>query len=211
MSKNILICDDHILFLSGLTEILKKFGNNYKVISCNDSESCKTLIKQNNVDVFICDLNIDDVDGFVLIEELKLDLKETKTIILTAYYEDFLIQKAEKMGLNAFLKKETTADELIKVIELDTNSPFYTNKSYTKLENEFLIRDESIINKFRLSKHEKQIIKYIIEGKKSKEIASLLAITKYTVDTHRRNIFKKLDITNSSSLIKFAHENNLFS
>ena len=131
MSKNILICDDHILFLSGLTEILKKFGNNYKVISCNDSESCKTLIKQNNVDVFICDLNIDDVDGFVLIEELKLDLKETKTIILTAYYEDFLIQKAEKMGLNAFLKKETTADELIKVIELDTNSPFYTNKSYT--------------------------------------------------------------------------------
>jgi DNA-binding NarL/FixJ family response regulator len=211
MSKNILICDDHILFLSGLTEILKKFGNNYKVISCNDSESCKTLIKQNNVDVFICDLNIDDVDGFVLIEELKLDLKETKTIILTAYYEDFLIQKAEKMGLNAFLKKETTADELIKVIELDTNSPFYTNKSYTKLENEFLIRDESIINKFRLSKHEKQIIKYIIEGKKSKEIASLLAITKNTVDTHRRNIFKKLDITNSSSLIKFAHENNLFS
>ena len=211
MSKNILICDDHILFLSGLTEILKKFGNNYKVISCNDSESCKTLIKQNNVDVFICDLNIDDVDGFVLIEELKLDLKETKTIILTAYYEDFLIQKAEKMGLSAFLKKETTADELIKVIELDTNSPFYTNKSYTKLENEFLIRDESIINKFRLSKHEKQIIKYIIEGKKSKEIASLLAITKNTVDTHRRNIFKKLDITNSSSLIKFAHENNLFS
>ena len=67
MSKKILICDDHILFLGGLTEILKKFGNDYTVIGYNDSESCKTYIKENKIDVFICDLNIDNVDGFVLI------------------------------------------------------------------------------------------------------------------------------------------------
>ena len=211
MSKNIVICDDHILFLSGLTEILKKFGNDYTVIGCNDSESCKTYIKENKIDVFICDLNIDDVDGFDLIEDLKNDLKDTKVIILTAYYEDFLIQKAQKMNLNAFLKKETTAEELIAVIELELDSPFYTNKNSIRLTNDFLNKDESIINKFKLSKHEKQIIKYVIEGKKSKEIAGLLSITKNTVDTHRRNINKKLEISNSSSLIKFAYENNLFS
>ena len=211
MSKTILICDDHILFLSGLTEILKKFGNDYTVIGCNDSESCKTYIKENKIDVFICDLNIDDVDGFDLIEDLKIELKDTKVIILTAYYEDFLIQKAQKMNLNAFLKKETTADELIAVIELELESPFYTNKNSIRLTNDFIIKDESIINKFKLSKHEKQIIKYVIEGKKSKEIAGLLSITKNTVDTHRRNINKKLEISNSSSLVKFAYENNLFS
>jgi DNA-binding NarL/FixJ family response regulator len=163
------------------------------------------------VDVFICDLNIDNVDGFVLIGELKDQLIAAKTIILTAYYEDFLIKKAEKLGINAFLKKETSAEELINVIETETSAPFYTNKNSNKTVNEFQVTDNSVINKFRLSNQEKEIIKYIVEGKTSKEIAQLLFITKNTVDTHRKNINRKLEINSNSTLIKFANENNLFS
>jgi len=211
MSKNIVICDDHILFLSGLSEILKKFGEDYNVVTFNDTSSCKTYIQENQVDVFICDLNIDDVDGFVLIEDLRDQLKDAKIIILTAYYENFLIRKAEKFGFNAFLRKETTSDELIDVIELENNFPFYTNKNNTKTANTFISKDESVVSKFRLSKQEKEIIKYIVEGKTSKEIALLLFITKNTVDTHRKNINRKLELSNNSSLIKFANENNLFS
>lgn len=211
MPKHIVICDDHILFLNGLSEILKNFGLDYDVVTFKDTQSCKRYILQNKVDVFICDLNIDSVDGFVLIEELKEKLKEAKIIILTAYYEDFLIKKAEKIGINAFLRKETTSDELIDVIELDNNFPFYTNKSSYKKSNVFASKDESLVFKFRLSKQEKEIIKYIVEGKTSREIATLLFITKNTVDTHRKNINRKLEISNNSSLIKFANENNLFS
>ena len=196
--------------MSGLVEILQKFGNDYIVITFNNSDPCKSFIQENTFDVFICDLNIDNVDGFVLIEELKENLKEVKVIILSAYYEDYLINKAEKMGIDAFLKKETTAEELISVIEMEPKSPFYTNKNDNRLSYDFLHKDQNIINKFKLSKQEKEIIKYIIEGKQSKEIASLMFISKNTVDTHRKNINKKLKITNSSSLIKFAHENNLF-
>jgi DNA-binding NarL/FixJ family response regulator len=211
MQKNIVICDDHTLFLKGLSEILSKFGVDYNVVTFKDSQSCKTYIQKNKVDVFICDLNIDNVDGFVLIEELKDHLLGTKTIILTAYYEDFLIKKAEKLGINAFLKKETTSEELINVIEIETSAPFYTNKNSNKTVNEFQVTDNSVINKFRLSNQEKEIIKYIVEGKTSKEIAQLLFITKNTVDTHRKNINRKLEINSNSTLIKFANENNLFS
>jgi DNA-binding NarL/FixJ family response regulator len=211
MQKNIIICDDHILFLSGISEILKKFGNNYNIVTFSDSISCKTYIELNKVDVFICDLNIDNTDGFALIDELKNELTHTKTVILTAYFEDFLIQKAEKLGINAFMKKESTAEELISVIESDFNAPFYTNKKVPKSVNYFTNKDESIVSKFRLSKQEKEIIKLIIDGKTSNEIAQLLSISKTTVDTHRKNINRKLEISNSSSLIKFAHENNLFS
>lgn len=211
MTKNIVICDDHILFLNGLSEILKKFGEDYSVVTFNNTHSCKNYILQNQVDVFICDLNIDNVDGFVLIEDLRDKLKDTKIIILTAYYENFLIRKAEKLGINAFLRKETTSDELINVIELENNSPYYTNKNNIKTTNSFITKDDSVVCKFRLSKQEKEIIKYIVEGKTSKEIAMLLFITKNTVDTHRKNINRKLEISNNSSLIKFANENNLFS
>lgn len=211
MSKNIIICDDHVLFASGISEILKKFGNDYTVTTFNDSITCKAYLQQNNVAVFICDLNIDNTDGFVLIDELKTELEHTKIIILTAYFEDFLIKKAERHGIHAFLRKETTAEELIHVIELEPNTPFYTNKNLKKTNNSFTVIDESVVNKFRLSKQEKEIIKLIIEGKKSKQIGEILFISKTTVDTHRRNINKKLEISNSSSLIKFAYENNLYS
>lgn len=211
MQKNIIICDDHILFLSGISEILKKFGNNYNIITFSDSISCKTYIQLNKVDVFICDLNIDNSDGFALIDELKNELSETKTVILTAYFEDFLIQKAEKLGIHAFMRKESTAEELISIIESDLNVPFYANKKAKKSVNFFTNKDESIVSKFRLSRQEKEIIKLIIDGKTSNEIALLLNISKTTVDTHRKNINRKLEISNSSSLIKFAHENNLFS
>ena len=146
-----------------------------------------------------------------MIDELKNELAHTKKVILTAYFEDFLIQKAEKLGIHAFMMKESTAAELISVIESDLNVPFYTNKKATKSVNFFTNKDESIVSKFRLSRQEKEIIKLIIDGKTSHEIALLLNISKTTVDTHRKNINRKLEISNSSSLIKFAHENNLFS
>ena len=118
MSRNIVICDDHILFSSGLFEILKKFGEDYNVLTFNDSKSCKTYILQNKVDVFICDLNIDNVDGFILIQEVKDALKDAKIISITAYYEIFLIKKAQKLGIDAFLRKETSLEELVEVIGL---------------------------------------------------------------------------------------------
>ena len=99
MPKNIVVCDDHILFSSGLTEILKTFVNNYFVNTFNDCDSCKNFINQQKIDVFICDLNIDNKDGFHLIEELKAELENTKIIIVSAYFEDFLIQKAKNKGI----------------------------------------------------------------------------------------------------------------
>lgn len=102
MLKQIVICDDHTLFLSGIAQLLKKMGNNYVITTFNDCKSCQTYIEHHKTDVFICDLNIDNVDGFELINTLKEHLKNTKIIILSAYFEDFLIQKAQKRGIHAF-------------------------------------------------------------------------------------------------------------
>lgn len=209
MGKKIVICDDHVLFCNGIAEILRKLNPNYHITTCYNSEDCIRHFQDDAVNIFICDLNIDKTDGFELIESLKPRLNETKVIILSAYYEEFLIQKAERKGIHAFLKKETTTEELIEVIETPMNSPFYSQKIQHKKNNDFEIKDSSLVNKFKLSNQEKEIIKLIVLGKTSKEIADILFISKMTVDTHRRNINKKLDITNSSSLVKFAHENNL--
>lgn len=209
MPKHIVICDDHLLFLNGIAELLRNANKGYEISSFSRAEECRNYLRHHPTDVFICDLNIGDIDGFVLLEELKETLKHTKKIILTAYYEDFLIQKAKRMGMDAFLKKETTAEELIKVIEMAPSKGFQTNGKDSRGVDVYRAIDEPIVNKFRISKQEKEVIKLIIKGLTSKEIGETLFVTKTTVDTHRRNIYKKLEISNSSTLIKFAHENNL--
>jgi DNA-binding NarL/FixJ family response regulator len=211
-AKTIVICDDHALFANGLAELLIKFGTNYTITTYNNAAECSNYFNNNNTaHVFICDLNIGNVDGFVLLKELKDKLLTTKTIIVSAYFESYLIAKAETMGIHAFLKKETDIQTLLHVIEQPINAPFYTNKETKKETNYYTSKDLTTASKFRLTKQEIEIIKLIIDGKLSKEIADVLHISKATVDTHRRNINKKLELCNSSSLIKFAHENNLFS
>jgi two-component system nitrate/nitrite response regulator NarL len=210
MFRKIVICDDHIVFTSGISALLTEHNADYEVVRFNQAERCKTYLKEHAVDVFICDLNINNTDGFLLLSELKAELVKTKTIILTAYYEDFLIEKARKLGIDAFLKKETTVEELIGVIDSKKGKSFYTNNKSTAKNSAYHALDEPFVNKFRISKQEKEVIRLIIQGHTSKEIAEILFITKTTVDTHRKNIHKKLEISNSSSLIKFAHENNLF-
>jgi DNA-binding NarL/FixJ family response regulator len=210
MHKKILICDDHLLFLNGLSEVLKKFGTDYDITLFSDSDHCQNYFTTATVDVFLCDLNIDERDGFELIQQFKKIHPKAKVIILSAYFEEFLVNKASRLGVHAFLPKETPVDELIAVI--DQNSvTLFNAPSIKKSTTPFFEKDGDQLKKFSLSAQEKQIIRLIIEGKTSKEIANSLFISKSTVDTHRKNINKKLEISNSSSLIKFAHENNLFS
>lgn len=208
LTKKILICDDHILFGNGIAEIIKRSDIDSQVIVVNSSLKCAEQIRKHSIDILICDLNIDETDGFTLIESLKNYLEKTKIIILTAYYEDYLIEKAKKSGIAAFLKKETTPDELLRVIEDTEITEFYYQKIKSS-NSEFKAYDSNFTKQFRLSKQEKEIIKLIVEGKSSIEISELLFISKTTVSTHRRNINRKLEITNVGSLIKLVHENNI--
>ncbi len=205
--KSILLCDDHTLFGSGISELLT--NNGYDVTAVSSSDDCITLIKQNQYDAFLCDLNIDQKTGFEIYEQMKVFLKNTKAFLLTSYYEDFLIQKAEKIGFSGYLTKETSIEELILAIEMQTGDPFFT--TLTPILNNAHIEGtkDFSINKIKLSKQEKEIIKWIVKGKKSKEIAIILFISKATVETHRRNINRKLELKTIGSLIQYAHENNL--
>ena len=109
----------------------------------------------------------------------------------------------------AFLKKETTVEELIDVIDRKQEEGFYSQPTPFSKQNAFLNQDENFVNKFKLSKQEREIIKWIVQGKLSKEIGELLFISKTTVDTHRRNINRKLNVSSVGELIKFANENNI--
>jgi DNA-binding NarL/FixJ family response regulator len=203
--KNILLCDDHLLFATSLSNELKRY--HYNVDIAFEIVSCEKLLKENKYDVFICDLNIKGGDGFDLLSRNGIILKNTRVLFLTAYYEPFLIDKAKRFGVHGFLRKDICFEKLLISIES-------TEDQFQELENNdesnfFTEKDKAVIKLFKLSKQEKQIIKLIVGGKTSQEIAEILFISKNTVDTHRSNINKKLEVSNVASLIHFANLYNI--
>jgi DNA-binding NarL/FixJ family response regulator len=132
----------------------------------------------------------------VLIEQQINLLSSTTIIVLSGLYEDYLLRKAQLIGVHYFLKKEASVNELLLAIQ---GEQAIRLNVIAKRETEFNASDF-------LSKKEKEIIKLIIEGFQSKEIAEMLFISKTTVDTHRRNIHRKLNTANSGDLIRLVYE-----
>jgi DNA-binding NarL/FixJ family response regulator len=205
--QKILICDDHSLFCSGISELLVKQG--YHVTEVFNSEKCIEALKQNQFDIFLCDLNIDFKTGFDIFEEMKSTLTKSTSFILTSYYEEFLAEKAKKLGFQGFITKNALTDDILQALQLKKGSPFFSTLKVSSKNTTIENLTEFPINKLRLSKQEKEIIKWIVKGKTSKEIGEKLFISKMTVDTHRRNINRKLEIRTVGSLIQFAHANNI--
>jgi DNA-binding NarL/FixJ family response regulator len=191
-----LICDDHQLFSQGLKEVIKQHIPDAYVTITDNVTQCIEVLNKENIDVFICDIKIGNSSGLVLIEQQINLLSSTTIIVLSGLYEDYLLRKAQLIGVHYFLKKEASVNELLLAIQ---GEQAIRLNVIAKRETEFNASDF-------LSKKEKEIIKLIIEGFQSKEIAEMLFISKTTVDTHRRNIHRKLNTANSGDLIRLVYE-----
>ncbi len=201
---SIVLCDDHELFLNGIGDILHK-SKGYlveKVFTC--SIDCREYLNTSEPDLLITDLNIDSHNGFDIINDVKSRNLKTRVVIMTAYEEPFLVDKARKLGASAFLSKTTSGEELISCLKTAETSKFFTNISEKNQLNSFENIDAQFTGKFRLSKQEINIMKLVLEGKTSPEIGETLFISKHTAETHRRNIYKKLGISGFVSLHQFA-------
>lgn len=201
----ILLCDDHKLFVEGIGEKLKHLE-----FECNfvtSSKEFKNEVEHCFYDIILCDINIAGINGFDLLQEFRSRLIGSRIYILSGYQEQYLIEKAQKMNLEGFLFKDISIDKLLEVLRLEKGHEFiYPDfiKGYSMIPEPI---KEIQPKAFILSKQEKKIIQLICEGLTSQEIGNRLFISKHTVDTHRRNILRKLDLCSTVALINFAHEN----
>lgn len=197
--NKILICDDHALLCLGLKELIKIHLPDTTVEVVNCRKDCEEVLASQNFDVFLCDIKIGEDNGLQLIEDLRNRLQNTRVIIISGMYEDYLLKRARFAGADYFLKKESSLADLLPAIMGDPEL-----KLDVTLEKE-----EEIPPFLTLTKKESEIIKLIVEGNQSKEIAEKLYISKVTVDTHRRNIHRKLNTTNSSDLLRLVYDGSI--
>lgn len=200
----IVIADDHQLFADGLEQILTGIEG-YKVIDkVTNGKLLLQLMNRTVPDLILLDINMPYMDGLEAAAELKKRTPSIKIIFLSMYYDGKIIVFAKQNKINGFIIKNTTASELKDAIAkvLNGNDTFLIPEN--NLPSQPMTEDEEFTRKLKLSPREIEIIQLIKSGKTTKEIAEKLYLSTFTIETHRKNIFRKLDVKNSAELSAFA-------
>jgi DNA-binding NarL/FixJ family response regulator len=207
--RSVHICEDHDIVYVGLKLLLEKSTSYQLVGYSQNGKDLIYLLNQHQPDILILDLNLPGTDGFSLLKSVREVDKKICVVILTMYQDEFLVERARQEGANAYLLKNATNDELLKALNAVTSNTFYmTPQLKRELAKKKLFLD-SFPQKMKLTRRELEIIRLISSGKNSQQISIDLEISQHTVETHRKNILRKLEINNLTALIKFAHDNKI--
>ncbi|NOU45652.1 MAG: response regulator transcription factor [Bacteroidales bacterium] len=207
----LIIADDHQLVVDGLQSILNQLSG-FKVITTvsNGKELLKTL-EIVEPDIVLLDIDMPVLNGIETLKELKKRYPHIKIIILTMHEEKSLVKKMSDLGANGFIFKNVDKEELIKALENVNNGiPYFSVSLRNESINNDLVADAGLSHDYKkglLTEREIEIIKLIVEGLSNKEIADKLFISPRTVDTHRTNLMKKLEVNNVAGLVRYAIRN----
>lgn len=200
---SIYIADDHSIVVDGLREILRSRLQWTVSGTANDGEELIKLMQHRRAHVVIIDINMPKMNGIQCTEWIKSRFPETKVIILTMFPEKTYIDQLVKAGADGCLLKSRGSKDLLEAIERVASG-----RSYFDTIKDFTYDQRSHLD-FNLSEREVEIIRHIINGLTSADIAEKLFLSEHTVKTHRKNIFKKIGINSISQLATFAINNKL--
>jgi len=207
--KKILLCEDHQIVIDGLFSIFKNHTDYCIVDSVKNGKDVIPYVKATSPDIILLDLNLPEKNGLILLKEIKDDFPEIKVIVLTMYNKESVVNEVIKNDGDGFLLKNCSTEELIEALDcVFKSSTFYRGKGITKAPPSF--EGDTFYKKIQITRREKEIIFELIQGLSVPLISKKLFISVHTVETHKKNIFKKLNIHNSIDLVKFANESNLF-
>lgn len=207
MSIRILLVDDHMLVRQGIRSLLKDHETIEIVGEAGDGEMALELICELKPDIVILDIELPGIDGIDTTSGIMAANPQTKILALSMHSEKRYVSEMLASGARGYLLKDEDIDELVNAIEAIMAGEIYLSsklvdtvvKDYTRRISQ--TREPDITD---LSKREREILRLIAEGNTTREISEILNLKYKTVDTHRQQIMKKLDLHNVVDLTKFA-------
>ena len=206
--KKIFIADDHPLLLFGLRGIIETFEGYQLIGEASNGLDAVEMASELAPDIAIIDLELPGINGIQVLKKLKETHANMKVAILTSHKEEEYLSEAIDNGADGYLLKDFANEEISNCLShFENNEPYYSVQLKSFI-NPALAPDP---NFDKLSRTERKILRHISEEKTSKEIGQLLFITSKTVDNHRSNIIKKLDITaKKHSLFSWASKHQAY-
>jgi DNA-binding NarL/FixJ family response regulator len=204
----LVIADDHELFRKGLAELLRKHDDIKIVKSVGDGiEFIDVVNSKMEIDIVLLDITMPKMDGFQVLKEIRTLKSNIKPIVISMHSDGNYIAKCAKSGAYGYLLKNTDEDELTLAIRtVNKGKKYFSAEISEKMINFMSIQS---VSENILSNKETEVLGLISEGLTTKEIAAKLFVSSRTIETHRANILKKLEVKNTAELIKKAAKINL--
>lgn len=197
----VFIIDDHQMLIDGIKALLLN-ESDFKIIgeALRSTEAIER-IKKIEVDVIITDINMPEMNGLQLANAIRRIKPEQKLLALSMYGDKAVITDMIDAGVKGYVLKNTGKQELITALKLIANGGTYFSGDVAKEINRV---DDSIDKRYILTPREREIVRYVAQGLSHTEIGEKIHISPRTVDTHRTNIMRKLEVHSIAELIKLA-------
>ncbi|WP_237276497.1 response regulator transcription factor [Tenacibaculum ovolyticum] len=211
---HIALVDDDTLVIQLLTAFLEEQENIKVVLTAKSGNSfLEKLAKiENTPDIVLLDLRMEDGNGLETIDKLTVHYPQLKKIVLSSYYKTSSIGYMLKLGVHAFLPKETDKEDLIDVIqEVNHKDHYFTTEQVSVLRNQISHKTpkQYANTKDTLSSRELDVLQLICHQLTAREIAEKLFVTTKTVEAHKSNLLLKTGVKNTAGLIIYAIQNQL--
>lgn len=206
----IIIADDHPLFAEGLKAILGESSNNVEVIAiAGNGRVLIDCVHQHQADMVLMDLNMPGMDGVDTLRILKKDFPSVKVLVLTSYFQPELVREVKILGADGYMLKNSTITQLREAIEAVAGGNTWFTAETTAVPSDSSYFLDDFMKKYQLTRREVEIIRMIGHGFTTKEIGDKLFVSEFTINAHRRNISRKLNIHTPVGLLNFAKEQGL--
>ena len=211
-NTKVIIADDHSLFADGMEQILNGMPGFEVLAKVTNGKLLLQALNTLEPHLILLDINMPFLNGIDAAMAIKAKMPEIKIVFLSMYFDLKIMALIKDNGFNGFIIKDTTAP-LLKNVLLD----IMKGQTGFLLPEQYLQKDhgapshqvDDFANAFKLSAREIEIIQLIKAGRQTKQIADTLSLSSHTIETHRKNIYRKLNLQGVAELISFATKNNL--
>jgi len=209
----IVIAEDHTILREGLRALLSSQEHLEVVGEAGDGREAIRQVEELTPDLILMDLSMPKMNGVEAIREIRRRVPETRILALTVHKAEEFILEVLQAGADGYIPKDASSNELMMAIKSVLLGKRYLSPSVSNVVIEGYLESrrtsESITPWDKLTKREREILKLIAEGHKNKEIADFLCISVKTVEKHRANLMKKLDLHSAAALTAYAMERGL--
>lgn len=205
----ILIADDHEVVRRGLRELLETRPN-WKVCGeATDGHDAISKARLMKPDVIVLDITMPKMNGLEATRQIIKAVPRTEVLVLTMHESGSIVRDILSAGARGYVLKSDAGRELIMAIDsLIEHKPYFTSKVSVSVLTGYLASSQNESHD-HLSPREREILQLVAEGNENKEIANIVGISIKTVEAHRTNLMRKLNVHSASEIVRYAIRNNI--
>jgi two-component system response regulator NreC len=204
----LLLTDDHTLFRQGIRTLLSGEPDLEVVGEAPNASDAVIVARQTRPDVVLMDIGMAGMSSFEATRQIRKERPETRVVFLSMYDDEDYLAECVDIGANGYILKDSPSDQLMTAIrEVHRGGSFLSPRLLTRLVDDFRTQGQGPTRQPRfgtLTKREREILKMLAEGRSVKEIATGFELSVKTVEAHKFNLMRKLDIHNKAQLVQYA-------